>query len=254
MIDIHAHILPRVDDGPDTWDESLALLRRGEQDGIEGVVCTSHVVDRLDARLEKNLRDKFEDLKRLARNEGLKIKLWLGSEIHIQATFNTGSPVATIDGKGKYILLELPLGEIPRGVGDIFFDLSVQGITVILAHPERNTVILNKPHVAFDFVQRGILLQINAGSLTGVFGRRVKKRAWSFFKHHMVHFVASDCHRPGSRGLTLSRAYRNVTKRFGKETAEMVFRTNAARAIEGEAIEPPMPLPFDEGRKKKKRW
>ncbi len=254
MIDIHAHILPKIDDGPDGWEEALAMLKRGEEDGIEGVVCTSHVVDHLDEQFEKNLTQKFEDLKKLAKNNGLKIKLWLGSEIHIQARFNVRSPLATIDGKGKYILLELPLGEIPRGVGDIFFDLSVQGITPILAHPERNSVILRKPHVAFSFVQRGVLLQLNAGSLTGVFGRHVKKVAWSFFKHHMVHFVASDCHGLGSRNLVLSKAYKAVKNRFGPETAESVFHTNPMRAVKGEPIDPPIPLPFAEQTARRKKW
>jgi protein-tyrosine phosphatase len=254
VIDIHAHILPGVDDGPVSWGESLAMIRQGIEDGIRGVVCTSHVLDRLDEGVEKEFIQKFEELKRKIKKEGMKISLWLGAEIHCHVQFELRSPVATFNGHGKYALIELPLGQIPQDAGDLFFKLSVEGVTPILAHPERNTVILQRPRVAYEYVRRGVLLQINAGSVTGNFGKRVKRVALAMLDHQMVHFVASDCHSPGSRPMVLSKAYKVITHRWGKEIAEKLFRENPYKAVIGEEISSPPPLPMGEGRSRVERF
>ena len=250
MIDIHAHILPEVDDGASSWEESLAILRKGIKDGVRGVVCTPHILNRLDEDTENVLTQKFRRLKEKVRKQGLPISLWLGSEMYCSADFDLRSKIATLNGNGKYILLELPLGEIPQGTGDRFFHLSLEGVTPILAHPERNTIILQNPRLAYEFVQRGVLLQLNAGSLTGDFGKRVKQVAIDLLDHQVVHLVASDCHNARSRPMILSRAYRAVEHRWGKDTAERLFRVNPYRVTTGKEITLSIPIPFDNTRSK----
>ena len=250
MIDIHAHVLPQVDDGPANWEESLALLQRGERDGIRGVVCTSHVLDHLNEEIENEFLQKFEELKRRAQEKGLNMSLWLGSEIHIHSQFNVRSKVATINGNGKYILLELPLGNIPQDAGEKIFQLALDGFIPILAHPERNSVIIRKPHLAFDYIQRGVLLQLNAGSVMGTFGKRIKRIAFEMLNHQLIHFIASDCHTPTSRSMILSKAYRIIERYWGTDTAERLFRIHPYKAVIGEEISAPPPIPMDvKGRK-----
>ena len=250
MIDIHAHVLPQVDDGPGTWEESLALLQRGEEDGIRGAVCTSHVLDRLDERLEAELTEKFETLKRMASKQGLKMSLWLGSEIHTNAHFSLRSRVATLNGNGKYILMELPMGDIPKDVEDKFFQIRIEGVYPILAHPARNSRILQNPQKAFQFVQKGVLLQLNAGSILGKFGKRVKRLANEMLDHQMVHFIASDCHSPNNRSMVLSNAYEVVDRGWGTETAERLFRINPYKAVIGEDIIALPPIAFEDMKRK----
>jgi len=250
MIDIHAHVLPQVDDGPSSWEESILLLQNGEKDGIRGAVCTSHVLDHLNEEVENEFFEKFETLQKKAKAAGLKMSLWLGSEIHINSQFNPRSKVATINGNGKYILLELPLGDIPRDVGDKFFQLSTDGITPILAHPERNTTILRDPIIAFEYVKRGVLLQLNAGSIVGKFGKRVRQLAAEMLNHQMIHFVASDCHSPTNRSMILSKAYQIVEHQWGTDTAERLFRIHPYKAVIGKEISAPPPLPQSEPGKK----
>ncbi len=246
MIDIHAHVLPGVDDGSSDWEESLTILRRGVEDGIRGVVCTSHVLDRLDGEVEKEFIEKFEELKRRVEEEGLNVSLWLGSEIHCHAQFDLRFKVATLNGTGKYLLFELPMGEIPQNVEDKLFHLSLEGVTPILAHPERNGVILRSPKVAYEWVRRGVLVQLNAGSVTGFFGKGVKRTAFTLLDHRMVHFVASDCHSSRKRPMVLSRAYRVIVRRWGEEVAEQLFRFNPYRVVVGQEISPPSPLSLGE--------
>lgn len=253
MIDIHTHTLPQIDDGPDTWEESLDILRKGVEDGIKGVVCTPHVLDRLDKSVAKEFTQKFKELEKMVINEKLQISLWLGSEIHCHAMMNTDSKVATLNGNGKYLLMELPFGEIPVNMDEKFFHLSLEGVTTILAHPERNAVILRKPQVAYEFVQRGVLIQLNAGSVTGDFGKQVKQVAFEMLNHQMVHFIASDCHSAQGRSMRLSRAYKVVAQRWGRETAERLFETNPHKAVIGEELSPSMPISFDEKQSRLKR-
>ncbi len=250
MIDIHTHILPNVDDGPRDWNEALALLRQGIEDGIKGAVCTSHVLNRLDENVERVFTKTFRELKERARDEGLDIKLWLASEIHCQSILEYSSPVATFNANGKYLLFELPLGDYPADTNEKIFQMSLDHIIPILAHPERNVHIMRHPETAFELANRGVLMQVNAGSLLGVFGKDVRKTAEVLLKHQLVQFVGSDCHGTHSRPMNLSKAYREVVKLDGEETAKNLFYRNPLTAIKGETIAAPPPVSFS--RKKRK--
>jgi protein-tyrosine phosphatase len=253
MIDIHAHVLPHVDDGSQSWKESLYMLQKGAEDGIRGVVCTSHILDRFDSRIEADFTQKFNELQSKVARSPFKISLWLGAEIYCGTRIPPESRIATLNNNGKYVLIELPLNEIPKEAEDYFFQLSLKGKVPILAHPERNSLILERPKIAFEFVHRGILIQMNAGSLTGMFGKRVKQIAFKMMDHQLVHFIASDCHDARNRPLKLSRAYKLVRQQWGEETADLLFKNNPYKAVIGEEIVPPIPLPVENSRMKKIR-
>ncbi len=246
MIDIHAHVLPGIDDGPSDLEGSMELIRQGYRDGIRGVVCTSHVLDELTDETERIFRNKFRQLQARIKEEALPVTLWLGSEIHCQTIFDPARPLATLNGNGKYLLIELPLSHLPSQAREILFNLSMKGITPILAHPERNGAILENTRLAWEFVRQGVLLQINAGSITGRFGRGTRKLALTLLDHNLVSFVASDCHRASSRPLILSKAREIVTRRWGRGWAEVLFELNPYRAVQGMEIDPPEPVSQDE--------
>ncbi|MCK5146966.1 hypothetical protein KAR48_09435 [bacterium] len=242
MIDIHSHIMPGIDDGPTNWEESIAILQAAINDGITGMVATSHVFDRLDAPLEKLYRHTFNELKERALTAGLSIDLWLACEFHCQTVINLTSPLLTLDGNGKYALIELPMAQIPMDFGDLIFNLELHGITPILAHPERNTVLMQKPNLAFDLALKGVLMQINAGSLMGYFGKRVQQVAELFLTHHLCHFVASDAHSSRSRPPHMAEAYRKVARLYGDEIAQNLFVKHPKAAIQGAPIHTVAPI------------
>ncbi len=251
MIDIHAHLLPGIDDGPSDLDESLAMIEAGYRDGIRGAVCTSHVLNRLDEKMDAKLTAAFGQLLDRVREKQMRMDLWLGSELHVNASFNPGCKTASIAGNGKYYLLELPLNGIPNDVDDRLFQFTLQGYKPVLAHPERNSVLAQHPETVYSLVQRGVLMQMNAGSLTGQFGRGIRKRAEEMLDHNLVHFIGSDCHNPRTRPMALHKAYKIVVMRQGKETAERIFLDNPRNAIRGEEVGTPEPIPFD---KQKRRF
>lgn len=250
MFDIHTHILPFVDDGSGSWEETLAMIRSGIKDGIRGAVCTSHVFKVLNEELEQKLTDRFNKLKKKLKQENINFNIWLGSEINVNAKFDIESSIATINGDSKYILLELPMSDYPHHVDDLLFQLSLKGLTPILAHPERNTVIMMKPAIVENLIERGVLIQINSGSLTGIFGRRVKKISMDLIKKGQVHIVASDCHNVNSRPMNLSGAYEIVENMYGKERTELLFTINPSKVIKGETIS----AELIHGEIKKKGW
>jgi len=252
MIDLHTHLLPGIDDGPSDWGESLAMIEAGYRDGIRGAVCTSHVLNRLDEKMDAKLIETFEELRNRVLEKKMRMELWLGAEIHVNASFNPGCRAASIAGNGRYYLLELPLNGIPNDVDDRMFQYTVQGHKPVLAHPERNSEIALHPATAYSLVQRGVLMQMNAGSLTGQFGRGIRKRAEEMLEHNLIHFIGSDCHDLKIRPMALRKAYQIVVASRGKEVAEKLFLDNPRNAIRGEDVWTPEPIPFD--RKKRKWW
>jgi protein-tyrosine phosphatase len=241
MIDIHTHILPGIDDGPETWETSLDMIRAGVADGIRGAVCTSHVLDNLTPVTERRFSDTFKELSERVKQAGIPMTLALGAEIHIEAVFQRTSPIVTFGGKGKYMLVELPMGSIPQHADRFFFDLMIEGVTPILAHPERNLILMRNPGRAFEWSKRGVLFQLNAGSLFGVFGADVKKAAYRMVELGWANFAASDCHDPKDRPMRLPSARRLVSKTWGESTSVALFEENPRRAIEGLPINRPEP-------------
>jgi protein-tyrosine phosphatase len=247
MIDIHTHILPGVDDGAKTWDETLKMVEQGVEDGIRGFVCTSHVLDRLDDAIQEVFTERFQSLEKRIRDRGLEVELWLGSELHSSAGFSLDYPVATFNGQKKYLLIEMPMGEIPRDIGEILFNLTVSGVTPIIAHPERNAQMIEQPRNAYDLLRRGALIQVNAGSLTGQFGGKVAKTARILLEHRLIHFIASDAHDANLRPMRLGKARDWVRKRYGRWEADRIFSEYPLLAVQGEPIDAPDPLPVSTG-------
>jgi protein-tyrosine phosphatase len=221
------------------------MLRDGAEDGITGVVSTSHVLDQLDSKTEKRYMKRFNVLKEKVHEAGIPIELWLGCELHINTIFDVKSPIATLNGNGRYILIEFPMNSIPKEYNDKLVRIVLNSTIPILAHPERNQILMNNPNIIYNFVRRGLLIQVNAGSLTGLFGRKVKKFAWSLVERNLVHFVASDSHDTENRPMRLSHAHMLIEKSHGEVLAKQLFHDNPMHAITGKIIIPREPRPFE---------
>ena len=250
MIDIHSHIIPQVDDGPGSLETSLEMLEIAVEDGITEIVATPHILSNLEFQREQEILTRFAELQEAVASKGLPIKLHLGSEIYIEPEIDLNHQIATLGDNGRYFLIEFPMQGIPVFAAEHFFRVMMEERTPIIAHPERNAGIIGNPERAAEFVRRGSLLQVNAGSLTGRFGSTVKETAWKLLDAHLVHFVASDAHDTNSRPPKLQRAYDLVAERLGEEWSRMLFHDNQVRVLRGEPIQPPQPLPLEERKKK----
>ncbi|MBI4530405.1 MAG: hypothetical protein HY709_02685 [Candidatus Latescibacteria bacterium] len=244
MIDIHNHLLPGVDDGADSPVTSLAMIRAGVEEGIEEALITPHLrVDGMTAETDASYRKRFEDLVQAVNGEGLSIRLHLGSEIMFQFGLPDirQLPIATYGGWGRYFLIEVPLTTFPPFFEEALFRVRISGLRPIFAHPERNTVIRKHPDIIDRLIEQGILMQINATSLSGNPDRPITRLARRLIATGRAHFVATDAHDLFARPFSLKPAYEIVSRTTNEETAKRLFIDQPLRVISGEEIEQTLP-------------
>ncbi|NLP12874.1 hypothetical protein GX408_20970 [bacterium] len=236
FIDLHTHLLPHWDDGSDSWKTTMEMLRQGAADGISQVVCTPHVMSKKDLDEESVIIKLYNELVQRAAAEHIDIRIHLGAELFIQPDINFTRRIATYGGNRRYFLVEFPMNLIPDFVAKTFFDCLLEDHIPVVAHPERYAKILADPSKAFDFVERGALLQINAGSLLGTFGQNVRTTAITLLDHQLAAVVASDAHDAKMRPFKLKAAFQFVCDRWGPEQAQRLFVDNPRRILAGEEV------------------
>jgi protein-tyrosine phosphatase len=239
MIDVHTHILPGVDDGAKTVDDSLLMIRQAIDAGVEIICATPHILGGVSRFLQQKISQTFQLLVSKVEREELKVKLLLGSEIYVRrdicslSQFNFFSPNQT----GKYVLLELPLRHVPPNLHRLVNNLLLNGVTPIIAHPERSIVEKRQFKAVEDLVRLGGLTQINAGSLLGHFGSAPRKAAEYLLKRDLVNVMASDAHDPGARSIAILRqAFTEVCRSVGKTKGHELVVQNPSRILNGEEV------------------
>jgi len=253
FIDVHSHILPGIDDGSENWEQSIEMLRQAEQDGIAQVVCTPHVHSAKDFLHEKEWFSLLEEFKERAANARIAVDLQLGCEIYIQPDLQLHRPISTLAQNGRYFLVEFPMNMIPDFVADRFFKIIISGKTPVIAHPERNGQVIQRLQIAYDFVARGALLQMNAGSLLGMFGDTVQQTAELLLEADLIHLVASDAHDDQNRTQVLSKAYQKIVDRYGLERGTRLFSITPQKIVRGEPVTLQTPVSLEQVRLQNKK-
>ena len=237
MVDIHCHILPGVDDGARSIDESLGMLSKLAAVGVETVVATPHILRGSYEISSPERQEMVASLQKAAEENDIKIQIKPGAEYYLAPQILADIDKLeefTINNNGKYILVELPMQIVPPSMEEIFFSLKVKGITPILAHPERNAKICQSPNILFNFVLKGCLTQINVGSILGHFGMEIRKVARGLLTHRLAHVIASDMHSVYSP--TMDQVVPEVERLVGKERAARMFIDTPRQILAGEAI------------------
>ncbi|HHV44156.1 MAG TPA: hypothetical protein GXX57_05755 [Firmicutes bacterium] len=247
FIDLHTHVLPGVDDGAKDYTEAVAMLREARVGGIRGLVATPHFRYKDDwLSFVASAQEVFQQLTKEAQDQGLDLALQLGFEVELDSgllTISDFSPL-TIGGRGAYLLLELPSHQVPPCFEEVVFQVMVKGVVPIIAHPERSIALCQRPPLLYRLVEQGVLLQVNSGSLLGVFGEEVQLRTWSLLEARLVHFIASDMHHAkGHRGSNLPQVQRVLEEHLPGDYCTMLLSTHPAAAMEGVQIRIPDPLP-----------
>ena len=233
MYDLHAHILPGVDDGARNIDQTLEMARVAAQSGTRFILATPHRRDVTDRSSPAEVRSLIDEVNVRVKEQGTDLTLLLGMENHLdldlpeEVTVGRALPI----GNTRYILVEMPFLGTPMYVEDVLYQLQLQGLTPVLAHPERIETFQRDPELLLDLVERGMLSQITAGSTVGLFGRRVQRFTAYLLRRNLVHVVASDTHRPdGPRSPKLGPGIAAVTRLVG-ETSAMGMVIDTPRAI-----------------------
>ncbi|MCR4435374.1 MAG: phosphoesterase [Clostridiales bacterium] len=234
MIDIHSHVLFNVDDGPSNLEESVKMVREAERLGIQVIIATPHFQENIFNG--DNVYDSYQELVHRVRNMDVEIKL--GYEVFITPNvplINKTKKRLTLNNT-SYLLFEFPFSGVPVYGHETIYKLQLDNITPIIAHPERNRTFLKNFGRLLDFRQTGCLVQVDAASIAGVYGRHVRRFVKQLVKMDLVDFVASDAHYARDYAAWYGEAYNSVCRWAGKEYADRLFHKNA-EAIVNEAEE-----------------
>jgi len=253
MIDIHSHIMPEIDDGARNLDEAIEMARIAAADGIKYMVSTPHMFNGLSSNPQP--AEILERVRLL--NEaisGIGVTILPGNEVHIshEIAEQAKEDRFTTINQQNYMLVEFPQFTVPVGAHELLYRIQLERIRPILVHPERNGQIQNHPSLVAEFIERGVLIQITAMSVTGEFGPAAKACADVLLRHHCVHFLATDTHRPKSRPPILSRGRDAAAAIIGAEAAAALVDANPRAVIEGDGLVLLPPIPF--GFSKPKRF
>ena len=238
MVDIHCHILPGMDDGASSIEESLEMAEMAIADGVTHVVGTPHANGeyKFDPETIRQRRDELQE------KLGDRLQLASGCDFHLNyenlQDVQINKAKYTIHQK-NYLLVEFADFAIPPGMDDALHHLQLLGISPIITHPERNRLICSQQDRLRRWLHQGCTVQITAQSLLGRWGEGTKKQVEEWIDQEMVHFFASDAHNTTQRPLRLREAYDIVAKRWGEPRALAYFRDNPLAAFEGR------PLPYE---------
>jgi protein-tyrosine phosphatase len=238
MIDIHCHLLPELDDGPATWEQSLQMAQIAVDDGIRSVIATPHQLGSYHGNPASLIRARICELRERLQAAKIPLQVYAGADVRIEADLAERlrrDEVLTLAEQRRHVLLELP-HELYFPLEPLLAQLKSLGITGILSHPERNRGLLSDPSCLSRLVAHGCLMQITAGSLLGGFGRASQRLAESMLAQGLVHFVASDGHGIEHRRPRLHAAYLRVVELTDRDTADNLFVRFPARVCEGLAV------------------
>jgi len=225
MIDTHLHILPGVDDGPETMQEALALAHVLVQEGIHSAIATPHYNDEFPQRPAAEIRERVDNLQQELDHHSIQLRLYAGHEALIKPGLVEdiqAGRLATLNGS-RYLLLELWNSTWLPETERVIFELRVHGIVPIIAHPERYRAIQQDPARLVPLLQQGVLTQLTAGSLVGVCGRTIQRCAETLLRKGLIHCIASDAHGLHKRAPTILQSLRYAIQIIGQVKTQQLI-------------------------------
>jgi protein-tyrosine phosphatase len=194
--DLHSHLLPNLDDGVKSFEESAQIIRLFIESGFTKAITTPHVMHDYYRNTRESILKKGAELKRYLAEQNIQFTVEFAAEYY----FDENLMILLRESDellwfgDKYVLFETNTFSEPMMLDDFIFQLKVKGCTPVLAHPERYQYLQSNFERIEDLNSRGVLMQLNALSLIGHYGKPIQKVAAMLIEKKMVHFVGSDCH------------------------------------------------------------
>ena len=228
-IDIHSHILPGMDDGSRSMGQTLRMLETAVSEGITTMIATPHNMPGKGCPPGSVVRGKVEELRRTVEQEGIPLEIVAGTEYYYREEvldiLEDGDGVTL--GDSDCVLVEFePMAE-RNYIRNALRNILGLGYTPVIAHVERYAKLMEDSSVLYDMRKNGILVQVNAMSVTGDNGRQAKKDVRNLLKKGLVDFVATDAHSDGRRAPFMKKCADVLYKKYGAEYADGLLFGNA---------------------------
>lgn len=240
MYDMHSHICFGIDDGSADKNMSEAMLKLASRKGTTTICATPHVIELGDKPSWETICSQVEELHSFSKEQGLELEVYPGAEVFMNPDL---LPELGVHGSycingGQYILVELPMHQLPQYADDFWYELRLKGLTPILAHPERYRGLMENKPLLEKWRNEGLVLQCNLGSFAGYFGKGAKHNAEFLIQQHMVDLVGSDGHRDVEpRDTNLCRGLAELQQLAGPEEVERILCINPQKILQSEALE-----------------
>ena len=236
MIDIHSHIIPNVDDGARSVEETFNILKEAQEAGFTDVILTSHFLLNYYETNAQELIFWKEKLQEVLKKQGTKINLHSGMEIYITNQMEElleNKKILTL-ANSRYMLIELPLATNVKYFDYVVYYLEAKGIKPIIAHPERYKCVQKDPDIVEEYIEKGCLIQCNYGSIVNLYGREAEKTIKTIFKKNQVHFLGSDVHRENGTYLIILDAIKKIRKIIGENKINEITTINPKKILQNE--------------------
>ncbi len=235
MIDIHSHILPNIDDGAKTIEESIALIEEAQNAGFTDIISTSHYLENYYEADNKKRSELIEEIK---SNINSEIRIHLGNEIYITEDIINliKTNKASTLGNSNYVLFELPMNSNVLYLKEVIFRLIENDYIPIIAHPERYLYVQKDPNMLIELIEMGVLFQANYASIEGYYGKHAQKTVKLLLKNDMIHFLGTDVHRKNTIYKMMTIILSRLEKLIGKEKLYELTTINPKFVLENKKI------------------
>lgn len=239
MIDVHSHILPNIDDGSRSIDETFNLIKEAKAAGFDGIICTSHYMENY---YETNRPEREVWINAIHENLSAKdidMQLYIGNEIYMSDNIIK----LLEDGKAStlndtsYVLFELPMNAEPLNLYDTIYEMQQYKIVPILAHPERYSFVQTDPELIYDLIEKGVLMQSNYGSIIGQYGKKAQMLVIKFLENNMVHMLGSDAHRQNTIYTRIPEILNELYSIIGEEKTNELTTVNPTLVLNNKKID-----------------
>lgn len=239
MIDFHTHILPNIDDGSRSIEETFNLIQEAKQAGFEGIVLTSHYIENYYETDTPEREVWVNAIKENLSNKNIDTEIYLGNEIYLSNNMMN----LLIEGKAAtinntcYVLFEMPLNEEPMDLYNIIYTLQENKLIPVLAHPERYSYVQKEPELIYDLIQKGCLMQGNFGSILGEYGNKAKIILEKLLQNNSIHFLGSDVHREKTIYPRMPIALSLIEDLIGFDKVDTITKINPRLALANKRID-----------------
>ncbi|WP_409295954.1 tyrosine-protein phosphatase [Peribacillus sp. SCS-26] len=238
MIDIHCHILPGMDDGPENNYKSLDLARAAVEEGLHTIVATPHYPYGGHENSRDVILRKVGSYNKMLKNEKIALKVLPGQEVRISGTLLDElerGELLTVNDKMGALLIQFPKDHVPKYTERLFYDLQMKGIAPIIASPEQNLEIIENPEVLYQLIKKGAYAQVNAESAAGRLGRTIKKLTHELLGSGQAQFLGSNAHNSVKQNFKMQAALKEIKRNLYEDTVDMLI-SNAEQLISGEPV------------------
>lgn len=233
MVDIHSHLIPNVDDGSKSVEETFMLIKEADRTGITDIILTPHYIVNSYEQNANTLILLKDKLQQILDKDKINVKLHIGMEVYITDNLIDllkQNKLLTL-ANSKYLLMELPLNTNVQYLDMVIFKLIENNIIPIIAHPERYKFVQEDPSKVRELIDSGCLIQSNIGSILGIYGKKAKKTIKYLLKNDLINFIATDTHRKNTIYPLLEKGIKKIEKITGKEKAEELTNLNVQKIL-----------------------